>query len=334
MTVTLRWTQLQHATVSSHLFAEPAEMFNVTAKWDCSTVVIRRISAIADRWQLGIHVSDGECRQWRYDVANSCQPLHRGVFIGTTQQTRAATVRWVQLHCHWVQCWAATVHKWTVTATHLAQSQWNCSLGHRRRGRRLGIISPANITQQWRRCLAEVRRHLSQILHYQQSTTTSESLPSSLRLPRWLPGITSYHNTPLMLLIELCRDDFFSSFPCYSRPFVPQLNCILPLSSKSPPHPYLICLHGKLIQSWYSSIICNHQMYRTQNYPFNLATHLQLVSFSAAGFIILIHTPTILCQSNAMHYSCSALKTKLSPFYKQTESLIHPTKVAARNIFP
>lgn len=158
--VTLWQTQSSQHASSGYLFTQPADVFNVTAKWDWNTVVIWRIGTIAGCWQLDVDIGDGACGQWCYDVADSCQPLCRGIFVGTAQQTRAATVWRMQLQRHWLT--VASVHDRAITATHVAQSQGNCSLWWCRwTGRWFGIISPANVTQHWRWRLAEVRCHLT-----------------------------------------------------------------------------------------------------------------------------------------------------------------------------
>jgi len=181
LTVTPRQIQEEHAMVSSHLFAEPAEMFDITAEWSWIAVVIGGTSAVAGRRQFSVHVRDGACRQWRDDVADGCQPLRRCVFVGTTQQTRAVAIRRVQLQC---AGWLRLTSVRATGATRVAQSQWDRSLWRRRR-RRLGIISPTDVIQQRRRRLAEVRSHLTQILHWQpihqHPTSVTATITASTR---------------------------------------------------------------------------------------------------------------------------------------------------------
>ena len=172
---------VSHCVICSYLFCEPAKMFHITTKWWRNTVVIRRAGSVAGRRQGGIHIRDGSHRQRCHDIADRCQPLWSCVLISTTQQTWATVVRRVQLQCcQWrLHCRAwlstATVCDWrpciTITTTHVTQSQWNCSLWCRRRRGRLGVITPAHITQHWWWGLAEIWSHLAQVLHCRQSTT-------------------------------------------------------------------------------------------------------------------------------------------------------------------
>jgi len=70
-------------------------------------------------------------------------------------------------------------------------------------------------------------------------------------------------------------------------------------------------------------------MYRTENYPFNLATHLQLVTFSAAGFIILIHIPTRMW-ANAQGDGCPA-EYRRRPLFNAAVWLTPDTGVPCSN---